>query len=644
MRFIKIFLCFLLFISQHVLSSQVWQLSDFKLSSDDNGILINLQDFKLPFFDESLSDISYRCHSSQQLYPIHKCEQGELNFSHRGDKYHVLLNGWFNALNNQWKIDIFNQDSSIVLHLDSKNQQQLKIDFNQLSLESLLTWIKPYYEVAVTATGNISSQVVIDLTDEITVLADYHLSDFSWESDDGQYILAESQLSGTLAVKQKTQEITIEIFSHIDQGEGLFTDIYTNFQQYPISVSSQLRVNDQWQVSQWQVGLSATEDIKFDINVVDWQNLTMDIKYNVKDLNKLYQAFLESYLGILGINDAIFAGRSHGQISLENGAIAKVLTQCKDVSLSVISIKTDIQNFDCNFNWKGKGGWQTSVLSWQKLLLAGMPIDQAEITLMTVGQQLSLREETVLPVFDGSVVIHQLVMNDIFSPDISIQFDGEVMPISLALITEKMGWPLMNGSISGKIPGMKKIGQSITFDGSLDLTVFDGYMRIDHLSMERLFGIAPVIAADISFEQLNLEQVTSTFDFGDISGLIKGYVNGLRVTNWKPDRLDAYVESTKVRGIKQSISQRAIDNISSIGGVQGALSRSFLRFFKNFKYKRIGIGCKLRNAICEMRGIEEKDNIYRIVEGKGLPSINIMGISKFIDWEIFLDRLLNAGY
>ncbi len=645
MRFIKIFLCILLFISQPVVSSQAWQFNGLKVTYDKNGLLLKLDNFTIPLFDDSITDVSYRCDSSQQLYPIHQCDHGELKFSYHGEEYHAILNGWYDAANNQWKMDVFNQNKSMVLHIDSKNQQQLKIDFNRLSIDSLSQWLQPYYAIDVsTATGQISSHVIIDISDDMTVLADYEVSELSWESDDGQYIIAESQLSGTIEVKQKPTGMTIDVFSKINQGEGLFTDVYTNFEQYPVDVLSSIHIDDQWNVSQWQVNLSATDAINFNFDILDWRNLTVDIDYKVKDLSVLYQAFFESYLSIIGIDDALFSGQSHGQISIQDGVISQISTTCEDVNLSITSIKTDIQNFDCELKWKNEGQWQTSMLSWQKLLLAGMPINQAEISILTVGQQISLPKETTLPVFDGSVVIHELSVNDLFTPDISIEFDGEVMPISLELITEKMGWPLMKGSISGKIPGMKKIGQSITFDGSLDLTVFDGYMRIDHLSMERLFGIAPVIAGDISFDRLNLEQVTSTFDFGDISGLVNGYVNGLRVTNWKPDRLDAYIESSKVKGVRQSISQRAIDNISSIGGVQGALSRSFLRFFKYFKYKRIGIGCRLRNAICEMRGIAENNNTYRIVEGKGLPSINIIGVSKFIDWEIFLDRLLNAGY
>jgi hypothetical protein len=253
-------------------------------------------------------------------------------------------------------------------------------------------------------------------------------------------------------------------------------------------------------------------------------------------------------------------------------------------------------------------------------------------------------EETSIPVFDGSLLINKLVLDKIFDPEISIDFSGEVKPISIALITEKMGWPIMNGTISGFIPGMKKTGHSITFDGVLDIDVFDGQMQVENLSIERLFGIAPVVAGDIVFSQLNLQQITSTYDFGEITGLIKGYVKGLRITNWKANRLDAHIESIKSKGVKQTISQRAIDNISSIGGIQGALSRSFLRFFDYFRYKKIGFGCKLRNSICQMSGVKDKNENYTLIQGSGIPSINIIGFRKFIDWEVFIDRLLNAGY
>jgi len=333
-----------------------------------------------------------------------------------------------------------------------------------------------------------------------------------------------------------------------------------------------------------------------------------------------------------------------GQLGIEEGVLKYLDVDIIETFLILESKKIEVDNLNANIHWNETGELKKSFLKWDALLLAGMPINQSNLQVYASHQHLKFQPDTIIPIFDGSVIIHQLDLNDILKQQISIDFDGEVKPISLALITEKMGWPIMKGSISGKIPGMKKVGNSITFDGSLELNVFDGTMKVDDLSMERLFGIAPVIAADIEFKHLNLHQITSTYDFGDITGVLNGYVNDLRITNWKTDRLEAYFETEKIKGIKQTISQKAIDNISSIGGIQGALSRSFLRYFDYFKYRHIGIGCILRNSICEMKGVKNTDDKYHLIEGKGLPSINIYGYRKFIDWEIFLDRLLNANF
>jgi hypothetical protein len=242
------------------------------------------------------------------------------------------------------------------------------------------------------------------------------------------------------------------------------------------------------------------------------------------------------------------------------------------------------------------------------------------------------------------VLISHLHHKNIFDSFIEIDFNGEVLPISLELITKKLDWPVMSGKISGLIPGLKKVGNRIDFLGELELNVFDGNMKISNLSTERLFGVAPVIAGNINFNELNLEQITNTYDFGEITGLVNGYVNDLRITNWKADRLESYIETIKNKKVKQTISQRALDNISSIGGVQGAISNSFLKFFDSFKFSKLAIGCKLRNSVCEMSGIGSAKDGYFLVKGKGIPRINIVGYRKFIDWEVFLDRLFNANF
>ncbi len=138
--------------------------------------------------------------------------------------------------------------------------------------------------------------------------------------------------------------------------------------------------------------------------------------------------------------------------------------------------------------------------------------------------------------------------------------------------------------------------------------------------------------------------LTETFGFGLITGKLSGVINDLRITNWKTDRLDAEVYTVKTKGIKQIISQRAIENISSLGGIKGAISKTFLRFFDDFRYKKIKLSCKLNNSVCEIGGLKNQNNQFVIVEGGGIPKINIVGFVRAINWEEFVSRLLNANY
>jgi hypothetical protein len=48
--------------------------------------------------------------------------------------------------------------------------------------------------------------------------------------------------------------------------------------------------------------------------------------------------------------------------------------------------------------------------------------------------------------------------------------------------------------------------------------------------------------------------------------------------------------------------------------------------------------------VCQIGGIDNQDGRFTIVEGGGLPKINIVGYARQIAWDVFISRLLNASY
>ena len=92
---------------------------------------------------------------------------------------------------------------------------------------------------------------------------------------------------------------------------------------------------------------------------------------------------------------------------------------------------------------------------------------------------------------------------------------------------------------------------------------------------------------------------------------------------------------------RRRISQKAVDNISNLGGagLSGSLARTFLGMFEEFRYKRIGIGCRLQGGTCEMVGVGETKQGYYLVEGSGLPRIDIIGYNRTADWMRLVEQL-----
>ena len=139
---------------------------------------------------------------------------------------------------------------------------------------------------------------------------------------------------------------------------------------------------------------------------------------------------------------------------------------------------------------------------------------------------------------------------------------------------------------------VRHVKSTLRVDGALFLKVFDGSIEAKNLVLLDIFGKAPRVQADVAMRNLNLEMVTRTYSFGNITGRIDANVNGLELVNWQPVKFDARVASSAGE-YPRKISQAAVQNISALGGAgaAAAIQRSFLRFFEQFVYDKLGWGC-----------------------------------------------------
>jgi hypothetical protein len=204
----------------------------------------------------------------------------------------------------------------------------------------------------------------------------------------------------------------------------------------------------------------------------------------------------------------------------------------------------------------------------------------------------------------------------------------------------------MEGKLAASIPLVTYSAGTMAMDGNMQFDVFDGRVTVGKLTLDQALGLAPRLKADIAMRNLDLGLLTSTFSFGDMKGRLDGDVAGMELSSWKPVKFDASFRSSP-GNYPRKISQRAVENISALGGAgaAAAIQRSFLRFLNEFNYAKLGISCKLRNDVCAMDGVEKTQGGYVIVKGSGIPAITVLGYNRSVSWKELLERVqrITAG-
>ncbi len=373
------------------------------------------------------------------------------------------------------------------------------------------------------------------------------------------------------------------------------------------------------------------------------------------DLANALPAYVQPYLTGTSLKDLEGLGRVHGEVDVAAGLPTRAVLTFKGVTLDSQTGSLSINGLDGTLNWfddslRSELAGQIdddsfrSSMTWKSASLWGIEFGPVELPFTTTGRHFRLLEPKLLPIFNGGLAIKTLRVRHAGTDQMYLRFDAEVRPISVALLGRALGWPEFSGTLSGSIPDLQLSQGVVTLGGNLEAAVFDGRVVVRDLQLRNPLGKFPRLHASIDVEDLDLELVTNTFSFGMITGRLSGQVKDLETFDWMPEAFDARFYTPPGDKSKHRISQRAVKNLSSIGGGSGggvaaALQGGFLKFFDSFGYDRLGLSCTLANDVCTMRGVESAPGGYYIVKGSGLPRINVIGSQSRVAWTRLVRQL-----
>ena len=362
-----------------------------------------------------------------------------------------------------------------------------------------------------------------------------------------------------------------------------------------------------------------------------------------------YESYLQPLLLDTNFKAMQTAGRIAGEIEVVDGAPRSVELVLEDLTFDDGARTFAMESLAGAVHWHSdpQAKSDDSVLRWNAGAILGLAMGASELQFNGSGRQFRLLQPARIPLLDGAFALESLRIRNAGLPSVAFMVDATLEPIDVKRLCQAFGWPEFGGRVGGTISKLRLRDGVVTLGTTLSAQVFDGNVTMSDLRLEQPLSKWPRFSSNVAFDNLDLELMTGAFSFGRITGRLSGRIDGLRLFNWAPVAFDARLYTPPDDRSKHRISQRAVENIGSIGGggagVTAALSSGFLRFFDDFNYERLGLSCRLENDVCAMEGVAPAPNGgYYLVKGKGLPRIDVIGSSRRVDWPRLVQQLIAA--
>ena len=517
-------------------------------------------------------------------------------------------------------------------------------------------WLQPLLRSAWPAArftgGTLDATLAFDLSIPDTTVIEGNLAThgLGLDTTDGRIAAAGLSVHGPLALRLG-ESIALTTELGIDGGELLAGPVYAALPAEGASVALTAEgAGPRWTLSRlrWRdpaaLHLEGTGALDLD---AEGALRVLALQARSPDLALAHARYLGTALAAMGLDGLALAGEAELELSMAAGSIDRVVLALDAVDASDGRGRFALEGVQGTAGWQ-RAGELDGRLGWRDATLYELPLGAAALQWRTAQGGVALRGPATIPLLGGSMTLEQFAWTPAaVDGATALTLAMALADVDLGDLSRRFGWPEFGGTLSGRIPAAHYEGGVLTLDGGLEMQVFDGRIGIDTLTLERPFGVAPTLGADIRLSLLDLVPLTEAFGFGRISGRLDGRVANLRLVDWEPVAFDAEFLTSTTADDKRRISQRAVSDLSSVGGggIAGGIQQQVLKMFETFPYRQIGLSCRLDNNVCSMGGLPGSDSSgagYTIVEGSGLPRITVVGHQRRVDWPVLVSRLKAA--
>jgi hypothetical protein len=188
-----------------------------------------------------------------------------------------------------------------------------------------------------------------------------------------------------------------------------------------------------------------------------------------------------------------------------------------------------------------------------------------------------------LPLFNGTARLTHFRMDNLLGKP-RLDAGAAVDHLDLGLLTGNLSSVQVNGAIDGALTSIRWEGDEWKTRGRVRVSVFGGRIEVTNISARAPLARSRSVGGDITFEDIDLEQMTSKIEVGTMTGIVRGSVKDLVIDYGQPSRFILDIETDPGTKKPRAISVDAIENISILGtgssAVSSILNSGVRKFFK----------------------------------------------------------------
>ncbi len=279
----------------------------------------------------------------------------------------------------------------------------------------------------------------------------------------------------------------------------------------------------------------------------------------------------------------------------------------------------------------------------------GLTVPATSTGLVVEADRVTLDQGLAVPLFGGEVELEELALADLLRPTRHLATSVELRKISLAEASRLLGLPPLEGSLDGAFPRVRLTPTTLRVDGAGQLALFGGTVEVNAISGQDVLGRYPRLIFDARLADIDLAQLTRTFDFGRVTGILAGEVTGCELFRGLPVRFVGTLHTVEMPGVPQRISLKAVNNIAIVGtgsGITGLGTGLVGRFVSSYAYQAFGVSMVLDEDRFLLRGLERRGDRELFLRGTSPFRLDVVNVDPgtTVSFRTMVDRLRNLDF